>query len=100
MDAEKKKVLFRRIGTLFNLAQITNLIIAVMGLSIVYIISKATDVTTQLDHFEVLVCLFFGALFTIIGLTRWSDRYDTIRFQDDVIEKLEELRTCLPPQNN
>jgi nicotinamide riboside transporter PnuC len=95
MDVETKY----RLTLIFGPHQWANLIVAAMGL-IIMGITMQFAATTQLDHIEVLLCIFLGALFAIVGLFAWTDRYDNCKFRDEVLEKLEELKTCLPPQNN
>lgn len=88
-----------KLTLMFGIPQWTNLIVAAMGLTIIGITSQVAA-ATQLDHIEVLLCIFLGALFTIVGLFAWSDRYDNYKFRDEVLEKLEEMKKCFPPQNN
>ena len=95
MDGELKY----KLTLMFGIPQWANLIVAAMGLIIIGITSQVAA-ATQLDHIEVLLCIFLGALFTIVGLFAWSDRYDNYKFRDEVLEKLEEMKKCFPPQNN
>lgn len=95
MDEELKY----KLTLMFGIPQWANLIVAAMGLIIIGITSQVAA-ATQLDHIEVLLCIFLGALFTIVGLFAWSDRYDNYKFRDEVLEKLEEMKKCFPPQNN
>lgn len=95
MDEELKY----KLTLMFGIPQWANLIVAAMGLTIIGITSQVAA-ATQLDHIEVLLCIFLGALFTIVGLFAWSDRYDNYKFRDEVLEKLEEMKKCFPPQNN